>query len=494
MTEELLDEAWLREEPQEMLNRAANFLTSAELLDVRRARKLCEYVLTLDRDNPGILFMVASTYMREGRYALAECWFRYALVHDPKMAPIWCNLGYCYQGEGRNEEAFKCFEKAVELDPSEASYLNNLATNYVNNGTPDDAIERCNKALKLDPANSDALWNRSLAYLEKGMWVEGWEGYKAGLKGSEETQSSQKRKVRFYPEHKDLPYWDGTGGQSVVVYGEQGVGDELLASSMLEDAANVTNLVYEAHPRLVNIMRHNFGNRFPVYGTRKISTDQVCWPMWQRIDAKIPILGLGEHFRKKDEDFPRKVYLKPFDSLVDKYKEKLAAMGDRPKIGFSWKGGGVVTRHDLRSIGLGDWTDLIKDFDADWISLQYDGADRQGWNTPIVAEFEKETGLCINHWPEVVNDLDECYAGLINALDLVISVNTSVVHACGAFGVPTWVLTPSRPAWRYNIEGEHMIWYSDHMRQIRQVDDDWDGVFKTVRERLNSWMQERTAA
>ena len=54
MTEELLDEAWLREEPQEMLNRAANFLTSAELLDVRRARKLCEYVLTLDRDTPGL--------------------------------------------------------------------------------------------------------------------------------------------------------------------------------------------------------------------------------------------------------------------------------------------------------------------------------------------------------------------------------------------------------------------------------------------------------
>ena len=494
----LIPPEWLNESSQEIIDRAVELLKSNEVREVWQARKLCEVVLSIDRHNPGIIFLIASSYLRQSRWAYAEHWFRRALAEiteetPPKaQAPMHCNLGYCLQQEGRNEEAAACFQKAVDLDPVQSEYLNNLATLFVNNGTPEEAVRRCALALDVDPDNEDAKWNQGLAYLELGQWDKGWAGYKSGLVA--DVQSSQKRKQRTYPQFPELPYWDGTRGQKVVLYGEQGVGDEILAVSMLEDAAKENDLIYEAHPRLVNIMRHNFGNQFPIYGSRKIPQDEVQWPNWEKPDAKLAILGLGEHYRRKDEDFPGKVYLKPFDSLVDKYKEKMRKMGSRPKIGISWKGGSVLTRHDLRSIPIGLMQDMFKTIDADWISLQYDNADRPGWNTPIVEGFEKDMGVCLNHDTAVINDLDECYGGLIHALDLVISVNTSLVHACGAFGVPCWVLTPKRPAWRYNIEGERMIWYGGHVRQIRQTEDSWEPVIKEVTTQLQGWLEEVTAA
>ena len=495
--QDLIPPEWLNETPQQIIERAAELLKSEDMREVEQACKLCEVILSLDRHNAGILFLTASCYMRQGRWAFAEHWFRRSIdeitddLPDESTAPMYCNLGYCLQQEGRNEEAAVCFKKAVELHPEQSEYLNNLGTLFVNNGTPQEAIETCTASLKVDPCNHDALWNRGLAYLEMGMWKEGWEGYKSGL--TPDIRSSQKRKQRTYPQFPELPYWDGTRGKKIVLYGEQGVGDEILATSMLGDVAQENDVIYEAHPRLVNIMRHNFGNQFPIYGSRKIPQEEVMWPNWEKPEAKLAILGLGEHYRQKDEDFPRQIYLKPFDGLVDKYKEKMRKMGARPKIGISWKGGSVLTRHDLRSIPIGLMQDMFKSVDADWISLQYDNADRPGWNTPIVEGFEKDTGICLNHDTEVINDLDECYGGLIHALDLVISVNTSLIHACGAFGVPCWVLTPKRPAWRYNIEGERMAWYGDHIRQIRQTEDDWEPVIQQVTAQLQGWLEEKAA-
>ena len=480
--------------PEEMVRKGAELLTSEDVADMEKARRIFEYLLqNMGRNNAGLVFSMAVTFMREGRTGLAEVLYRAALTMDgdkDAFSAVHNNLGFILNTEGRYDEALEEFHAALAIDDTQPEFYNNIATAYVNTGQSETCIEWADKALERDPESRDAKWNRGLALLELGRWAEGWKGYNAGL--TQSFNSSQQRKRRYEEEPIDLPYWDvGKGiGQNVVVYGEQGVGDEIMASSVFPDAVTDMNIIYEAHPRLVSIMRHSFGDQFPIYGTRKTPWRTVAFHEWHKIEAKAPIFNLCQHYRQDDKDFPRVPYLKPFDNLVDKYKTSLAKLGSRPKIGVSWKGGSTITRNDLRSIPVVLWEELFKSVDVDWVSLQYDPADKMGWNTLIAEEFEKNTGVDLNHDIEVVNDLDECYGGLIHALDLVISVNTSLVHACGAFGVPCWTLTPSRPAWRYQVPGanslgdDKMIWYGDHIRQIRQDADNWDHVLQEVQDEL----------
>ncbi len=466
--------------------------------DCRDAELRVERLLHIDPQNAGLVFLMGTCLMRQQRWVSAELWFQVAINRAPDFAEAYNNLGWIYDQTDRRAEAKNYFMKAMELDPQQSEFRNNFATLFVNNGTPQEAIEHCNLALELLPDSPDAHWNRALAYLELAQFEEGFQDYDWGLHSP--TSSTQRRKRRHYLAENQHPYWDGTHGQVVAIYGEQGVGDEIMAASMLEEAARDARIIYECHPRLVSIMRHSFDS-FPIYGTRKVEWQENHWPHWTpELNAKCPILNLAKIYRKSQSDFPRKPYLKPFDNQVDKYRERLRKLGSRPKIGFSWKGGSLLTRKDLRSLRIEDLLPLFKSIDADWISLQYDPAEQPGWNAPIVSEFCKDSGVTIHHWAEDINDLDYCYGGLIHAVDLVITVNTSLVHACGAYGVPCWTLTPSRPAWRYNVPGvldvgdDKMIWYGDHVRQIRQQGDDWAGVIDVVKNDLESWMEEVTAA
>jgi tetratricopeptide (TPR) repeat protein len=478
--------------PQDLLNRIHRILTENDEKSLPYVEPVIEGLLRTEPGNDGVVYLYGTYHLHCGRPSIAEQLFRRAIEMKPDAAYSWNNLGVCLHNMGKHEEAMKAYERCLALGGNAMTEMyNNMGSCFINNGTPDEAIKWFEKALELDPENPDAQWNRGLARLEKYEWAQGWVDYEAGLRTGH--QSSQKRKRRFEGE---LPLWRGEPEGLVAIYGEQGVGDEILAASMLEDAAGKGDILYECHPRLVNIMRASFPG-FPIYGTRKVpwKTEPLHWRGWhQPVAYRCPIFHLGGLFRNKTEDFPRKPYLLPFEPLVAKHRERLRAMGSRLKIGLSWKGGNETTRKDLRSIGLQHWIPLLQSVDADFISLQYDPADRPGWNTGIIENFEQETGIKLNHWPAIVNDLDECYGGLIHALDLVISANNSLVHACGAFGVPCWTLTPSRPAWRYGITGREMAWYGNHVIQYRQEGDDWTSALNQVKLDLQSLIEERTAA
>lgn len=463
--------------------------------DFFRAENNLETVMTIDRDNPGLPFLLGSLYMRVGRLAMAEHWLWRSINMKPDFNEAYNNLGFVCQQEGRQKEAIGHFQKALELKPDCVEIINNVATQYVNNGTPDKAIEVCEQALALDPKALDPQWNKALALLEKGEWKEGWEGYRVGLALADSSASTQHRKVRHYGEENAVPYWEGTADKSVAIYGEQGVGDEIMGMSMLPDAIGNAQVVLEAHPRLVNLARLAFGEQIPIYGTRKANWRELSFVKWHKVDAKCPILNLGGLYRNEASAFPKTPYMKPFPHLVERFGNQLSELGPKPKIGISWKGGSVRTRNDLRSIPLNLWEELLKSYpEVDWVSLQYDQADQMGHNAPIAAGFSKHTGIPLHHWQDAINDLDYCYGGLIHALDLVISVNTSLVHACGAMGVRCWSLTPSRPAWRYGLQGREMPWYGSHVQLYRQKGDDWGKVFDKVKVDLHGFLGERSAA
>ena len=120
-----------------------------------------------------------------------------------------------------------------------------------------------------------------------------------------------------------------------------------------------------------------------------------------------------------------------------------------------------------------DWLPLLQRADCHFVSLQY-GACRAEVEAPLQA-----AGVRVHHWQEAIDDYDET-AALVSALDLVISVQTALVHLAGALGKPVWVMVPAVPEWRYLQSGETMPWYPS-VRLFRQARaDDWEPVIDSV--------------
>ena len=464
---------------------------TATLEDLAKAAASCEDLLSFDRTNAGALFLLATTYMKVQKFGVAENLFHRALQIQPKAAEVYNNLGYICHTEGRIDEAEEAFKMCLELQPGNIEAMSNLASVFVNNGTPERALAACDACLLVAPNQADAKWNRALALLEMGRWAEGWDAYKAGLELA--TGSSVRRKTRY----ATLPYWSGSADDYVVVYGEQGLGDEIMGYSMVNDLiANDVNFILEVHPRLVTLIRTTWPD-VPVYGTRKVEDDgAMILAENPDLTAKIPLLGLGGIYRRTDESFKRGHLPYLWREGPDEwYEEVYRLIPDlkAPRVGLSWSGGTMPTRGDIRSLPLGAYLPMMKRFGdrVQWVSMQYDPAEAPGLHTHIVEAFNRDNDVNLIHEPTLINDIDLGYTGLLVTCDLVISVNTSLVHACGALGTQCVCLTPTKPAWRYGLSGNRMPWYGEHVTVERQpMDGDWGAPLDAAEDRVAALLGE----
>lgn len=437
--------------------------------------------LNIDFDNLKVLYLLGTINLQKSRIGIAANLFKQALLMKKDYFEAWNNLGNCYKMVNKDEDAFVCWHKALEIKnmhPGDyADIYNNITTLYVNAGNPEEGMKYVEKALELCPDHADANWNKALLLLEQGKYGEGFDryewGYKTGIRAN-----------RGYG--REIPVWDGSPDKKIVLWGEQGIGDELMFSNMIPDLQKVCRaVIFDCHPRLVKIFKESFPDLI-IYGTRKDA--YVNWPLdHPDIDARIAMGDVGKYLRRELKDFPKhNGYLKASQDRIAHYQTKLAKLGNRPKVGISWTGGYMKTRKDWRSISLEKWEPIFKK-DVDFISLQY--TDR-AYDT--IAEVEEKFDVRIHHWPSAVqnNDYHET-AALVSALDLVITVNTAIHHLSGALGKPTWTLTPKGKAWRYySPDGVSFPWYPS-VRCIQQPEFmEWDSVMQNVAEELEHLFNE----
>lgn len=468
------------------------------------AEKIYLELLNADFDNPILHAALGMNYASQERNGIASILLRKALENIPgmmegfkrlgvtpknekmeqmgdfmniKRSEIINALGTCYKHENKIEEARRYFLEAQSHIPLNADIQNNLGTIYINEGRPDKALEYLDLAIGISPNHPQARWNKSLAHLELGNYQEGWPLYDAGF-------DAKVRWERNYTlPHNPLPRWNGEPGKNLIVYGEQGIGDEILFASCLPELIGMSkSIVLDCHKYLQRL----FINSFPgidIYGTRE---DQVI--NWNSnadgtyrypFDAKVALGSLPAFFRPNIESFPGKPYIKPEVDKEAEWALKLSKLGPKPKIGISWIGGHKRTRIEVRSMRLEQMLPIFKAVDADFISLQYTDCLQE------ITEFEAKHGIKIHYFPEATHSQQYANnAALVANLDLVITVCTSVVHLAGSMGVPTWVLTPSRPAWRYRLDLDYMPWYGKTVTLFRQASDstDWTPVVEEVAE------------
>lgn len=419
-------------------------------------------LLTQDFNNWEALYRIGITFVARGHYGLAANIF--ARCCEAKLdAGALQDLGFCYRSMDNIEEAEKIWRIALshaDTDHHRSKIVGNIAGCYSNNGTPEKGIELYDEAIRLDPTNKTHLLNKALLQLEMGNWKEGFLNYQEGFLTGQRT-------MRLYEGVQPWKPGVDIKGKTVILWGEQGLGDEIMFASCIPDLMkDAGRVIFDCHPRMVALFERSFGIK--CYGTRK--TMQFDWWRNEKADVSMSIASLAHLYRSNGE-FPGTAYLKA---------NPITLPGNRPKIGISWAGGTIKNKANDRSIPLAMWEPIIRAIDADWYSLQY---------TPAAAkeadEFEEKTGIHIRHFPGHVQCED--YSKTVDftaGLDLVITVCTSILHVCGAIDKPCWLMIPTNPAWTVGLKGDQHAWYHsvDCFRQTKS--GEWEDVIASVRARL----------
>lgn len=332
---------------------------------------------------------------------------------------------------GDTSRAIMHFKRAHALAPDNAKILTNLGTTLADAGDATAALAAYEKALAVDPHNASARTNRGMTRLALGQLAAGWDDYAARHNDPEFTAKRPR---------KALPPWAGEElvGRTILVSGEQGLGDEILYGSMLPDLiARGAAVTFECDQRLVTAFRRSMPS-LSVRMTRP-DVDGV-------FDYATSLIDLGQWLRPAMASFKnRRAYLiaDPARALAERTRWQDE---ERWKVGISWRSSNP-TMGDAKSLPLSVWAPLLAHPKTRCVDLQY------GRDVDAAPQLYRDD-------LDLTNDI-EGVAARISALDLVVTVSNTVAHLAGSLGVPTIVLVPRRRGrlWYWFDEGSHSPWY-----------------------------------
>ena len=304
----------------------------------------------------------------------------------------------------------------------------------------DKAKEDFNRALQLDPDSADAKWTVGLIELQTGNFERGWELYDGRWDSS--VFNSPKLKTK-------LPTWEpGKGYKSVLVWCEQGIGDQLLYGSLIDALKSQTEKVtVMIDVRMIGLLqRANRHITFIPHNSRVNNSDY---------DSQIAIASIGRHFIKRSEDiqiFAAPRYIAPDPARIEQVKQELGLTGEEFVIGLSWASTAPrIDKH--KSVALEELVGLWDIPNVKVVNLQYGKPDHD------IEPFEQRTGKQV--WQTTVSNFFdlEGVAAIMSLCDAVVSVSNANVHIAGALGKPTYVLDANK-LWYWNHKnGRNSLFY-----------------------------------
>ncbi len=408
--------------------------------------------------------------LNEGDEAVA-C-FRRAVEINPDYVEALNGLAIGLQKQGKPADAIETFERALEIDPGFAEAHNNLGNLHHKEGRPDDAVAAFRRAIDINPDYAEAHRNYSQVLLLSGRLDEGWR------------EAQWRWKCRDFPsEKRDFPQpsWAGEplAGKRILVWGEQGVGDEVHFAAMVPDLLDAgAKVVLESDPRLVPLFRRSF----PGVECAPRETPPAAETGAEDIDFQAPSGNLGQWLRPDLESFPDPVpYLAADQARADGLRSKYREGGKDLLVGIAWVSKNPEIGKE-KSMSLMDWWPLTARTGIKFIDLQYGDTEEER------RTFEKKTGVAVLHDGDIdqMADLD-AFAAQVAAMDLVVSVSNTTVHISGGLGRPTWVLLNSLPLPVWMLGREDSPWYRS-MRLFRQAEaGDWTDVVLRVEGELGKF-------
>ena len=386
-----------------------------------------------------------------------------ALELDPGKYEALHNLGNALQAQGKLGQAMSCYERALAVQPAYAKAHYSIGCLHHALGDLDEALVCYRAARTLEPDLAQAAFSESLAQLLQGDFAAGWPNFEWRWQTKEHNP-----RMRAYSQ----PLWAGEklARGRLLVWGEQGVGDEIMFAGLIPDVIRTgTRCVLECDARLKPL----FARSFP--GVEVISNkdprDALADNHELDIAAHLPSGSLPGLFRPTSAAFAAtsSPYLIADAVAREGFRAHYSGAHRRRLVGLAWHTNNRKTGR-VRSIELSLFAPLIARPGIRLVSLQY--GDHEALEKQAAAAHAP---LLIDRGVDQFQDID-LFAAQIAAMDMVITIDNSTAHLAGALGVPTCLLLPFVPDWRWLQTRDDSPWYPAMtlFRQPRR--DDWQSV------------------
>jgi Flp pilus assembly protein TadD len=443
---------------QGLLGNALQYHRAGQLTE---AERIYGQILKIDSHHADTLHLLGMVAYQAGRHEEAVEMIRRAIAIHEQGASYHSNLGIVLQAQGKLDEAAACYQRALALRPDLAEIHTNLGNILHAQGKLDEAVACHERALALKPGLPEARYNLGLAQLLSGSFNPGWHNFEGRWRSKDFATP-----MRVYPK----PLWTGeslTSGR-LMIWGEQGIGDEIMFAGLIPDVIRTGNhCLLDCDTRLKPLLARSFPGIDVVSGVDPQRNPELD------IAAHLPSGSLPRLFRANHADFAATTSPYLIADPVERERFRARYTDGRRLVGLAWYTKNRNKGPD-RSIDLSLFTSLFARSDIRWVSLQYgnrDELERQAAaaNAPILIDCS------VDQFSNI-----DAFAAQIAALDLVITIDNSTAHLAGALGVPALVLLPSVSDWRWLQKREDSPWYPT-LRLFRQPKrGDWESVVRKV--------------
>lgn len=428
------------------------------------AESLLNHMLAPSADRPRALHLLGIVLFRKGRVEEALARAERAVALMPNASLFRRNLCEMYRKTRRFDEALAAGRRAVELEPNDIHAHHNLGVLHYHRLELESAIQCGEAALKLDPDMPGAHFGIAEAALLQGDFARGWEEY--------EWRFKLPNAPPLLPP-TDRPQWDGKRlppGDTLLLVADQGFGDVIQFSRYIPWAAERCRDVAVAVAR----------DLFPIISQyRGVGRMFDRWEQMPDFAAWCPLSGLPRLAGTRLDTIPAEVpYLQADPGKAAAWVERLWALSPRHyrRIGIVWAGRPTHLNDDNRSITLASFAPLAALPGVSLVSLQK-GATAQ----KQIGSYWGRAPL-INLGSEIADYGDTM--AVIESLELIVTVDTSVAHLAAAMGKPVWIILPYAPDWRWLLERTDSPWYPT-VRLFRQsAARDWPPVIAAIAEEI----------
>jgi tetratricopeptide (TPR) repeat protein len=414
----------------------------------------CDFAISLDSKNSEAWMNKANCYLKIGDLNQAEICIRKSLDINAYSSKAWLNFARILNAKNQDDEAIKYYQKSIELNPSFAQAYINLGYTFNRIGDNDRALYFYEKACDLDkniiPA---AKWNMALIHLSLGNWQKGWELY-------ENRWFMDEFKNQFIKlNSKNWNGIDEINGKIIFIYAEQGLGDVIQFCRFLKQLVNLgAKVIFQSPEVLINLIS-TLSEKVTI-----ISTKQEI----PKHDYNLPLLSLPLKLKIFNVNlFGKESYLKSTKVLKNE-----AIHQNKINIGIAWNGNRFHKNDIHRSIDL----EIVSKFIEKWKDKIIFHSLQKEYRENELNKFKK---LEIIDHSSHLNDFEDT-ASLINKMDLIISVDTSVAHVSASIGKPTWILLAKTADFRWLIDSTDSPWYSSVKLYRQPTAGGWDTVFQAV--------------
>ncbi|WP_158272105.1 tetratricopeptide repeat protein [Marinicauda salina] len=426
------------------------------------AEKFVRLAAQLAPDDPANNSNLACILRDQGRFDDAIELIRQAIYRDQENATLWNTLGTILMEAGDPEQAIQFYEESIRLDPDMARTKHNLAYALELAGDADRAVELFTQARDAATDKIEEVTirhGRSLSLLAAGRLAEGWDEYD----------------VRLLPEYSsatlfavEAPMWDGADpaeirGKTLLVMGEQGLGDEVMFMNALADVIDTVGPEGEVRVacagRLLELVRRSFpGVVADAHQTLNREGRNIRAASTLTADGAVemwtPMAQPCRAFRRSVADFPDAPFMTADADKVAAWREQLAGFGPGLKVGLLWKSLKMDAKRTKFFTAFETWKPVLETPGVEFVNLQYGEVDEE------IALAEKEFGVTI-HQPQGIDlkdDLDDV-AALGKACDLVIGPMNATTNLAASVGGEVWLIFSQRRYWAM-LGAENPPWYA----------------------------------